>query len=43
MATAIKKEKLDHRFDGEHVVLITTEEKALPKIIFDLSKIYLII
>jgi len=35
----MKKEKLDHRFDGEHVVLITTEEKTLPKIIFDLSKL----
>lgn len=35
----LEKEKLDCRFDGEHVVLITTEEKALPKIIFDLSKV----
>jgi ABC-2 type transport system ATP-binding protein len=34
----LKKEKLDHRFDGDHVVFVTTEEKALPKIIFDLSK-----
>ena len=34
----LRKEKLDYRFDGEHVVFITTEEKALPKIIFDLSK-----
>lgn len=35
----MKKEGLNHRFDGEHVVYITTEEKALPKIIFDLSKV----
>ena len=35
----LKKEKLDHRFDDGHVVFITTEEKALPKIIFDLSKL----
>lgn len=35
----LKKEKLDHRFDSGHVVFITTEEKALPKIIFDLSKV----
>lgn len=35
----LKKEHLDHRFDSEHVVFITTEEKALPKIIFDLSKL----
>lgn len=35
----LKKEKLDYRFDGGHVVFITTEEKALPKIIFDLSKV----
>lgn len=35
----LKNEKLDYKFDGEHVVLITTEEKSLPKIIFDLSKV----
>ncbi|MFA6016722.1 MAG: ABC transporter ATP-binding protein [Patescibacteria group bacterium] len=35
----VEKEKLNYRFDGEHVVYITTEEKALPKIIFDLSKV----
>ena len=35
----MKKESLNCRFDGEHVVYVTTEEKALPKIIFDLSKI----
>lgn len=35
----MKDEKLTHRFDGEHVVYITTEETALPKIIFGLSKL----
>ncbi|EKE13595.1 MAG: hypothetical protein ACD_12C00894G0002 [uncultured bacterium] len=35
----IKKEGLNYRFDGEHVVYITTKEKDLPKIIFDLSKV----
>ncbi|MEK7177547.1 MAG: ABC transporter ATP-binding protein [Patescibacteria group bacterium] len=35
----MKKEKLNFRFDGEHVVYITMEEKILPKIIFDLSKL----
>lgn len=35
----IKKEGLIYRFDGEHVVYITTKEKDLPKIIFDLSKV----
>jgi hypothetical protein len=35
----MKKESLNCRFDGEHVVYVTTEEKALPKIIFDLSKV----
>lgn len=34
----VKKEGLSYRFDGEHVIYITTEEKTLPKIIFDLSK-----
>lgn len=34
----LENEQLDHRFDGAHVVYITTEEKTLPKIIFDLSK-----
>jgi hypothetical protein len=35
----VKDEKLAYRFDGENVVFITTEEKALPKIIFGLSKL----
>ncbi|KKP32497.1 MAG: ABC transporter, ATPase subunit [Candidatus Roizmanbacteria bacterium GW2011_GWA2_32_13] len=35
----MKKEKLNFRFDGEHVVYITMEEKILPRIIFDLSKL----
>lgn len=35
----MKDEKLQYRFDGEHVVYITTEETALPKIIFGLSKL----
>lgn len=35
----MKKEELSYRFEGEHVVYVTTEEKALPKIIFDLSKL----
>ena len=35
----LKDEKLTYRFDGEHVVYITTEETALPKIIFGLSKL----
>lgn len=35
----MKDEKLKYRFDGEHVVYITTEETALPKIIFGLSKL----
>lgn len=35
----MKEEKLTYRFDGEHVVYITTEETALPKIIFGLSKL----
>ncbi len=35
----MKDEKLTYRFDGEHVVYITTEETALPKIIFGLSKL----
>lgn len=34
----LENEHLDYRFDGAHVVYITTEEKTLPKIIFDLSK-----
>ncbi|MFA6533178.1 MAG: ABC transporter ATP-binding protein [Patescibacteria group bacterium] len=34
----VENEHLDYRFDGAHVVYITTEEKTLPKIIFDLSK-----
>lgn len=34
----LENEHLDYRFDGAHVVCITTEEKTLPKIIFDLSK-----
>jgi len=37
--TYMKEEKLTYRFDGEHVVYITTEEAALPKIIFGLSKL----
>src|SRR3990167_9488760 len=37
--TYMKEEKLTYRFDGEHVVYITTEETALPKIIFGLSKL----
>jgi len=39
VAQYVKKEGLNCRFDGEHVVYITTEEKILPKIIFDLSKV----
>lgn len=35
----MKKERLNHKFDGGHIVLVTTDEKALPKIIFDLSKL----
>jgi len=35
----VKEQGLNFRFDGEHVVYITTEETALPKIIFGLSKI----
>lgn len=35
----MKKEELNYRLEGEHVVYVTTEEKALPKIIFDLSKL----
>lgn len=35
----MKDENLTYRFDGEHVVYITTEETALPKIIFGLSKL----
>lgn len=38
VARYLNKENLDHRFDSEHVVAITTIEKSLPKIIFDLSK-----
>ncbi len=34
----LENEHLDYRFDGAHVVYVTTEEKSLPKIIFDLSK-----
>ncbi|MBI4973243.1 ABC transporter ATP-binding protein [Candidatus Roizmanbacteria bacterium] len=37
--TYLKNERLTYRFDGEHVVYITTEETSLPKIIFGLSKL----
>ena len=35
----VKEQQLVHRFEGDNVVYITTEETALPKIIFGLSKI----
>lgn len=35
----LTKEKQKFRFDGDHVVYIVGEEKAIPKIIFGLSKI----
>ncbi len=33
------KEKLIYRFDGNHIVFITTEESEVPKLIFDLKKL----